>query len=430
MILILIGFFISYSSTVNVTPVSKRIVKTEENIQVKIEGLTTRNNNSVGIYAKIINTSKTKKSHINKDIILYFDNTQFYDYRLSELNIKGTFFTDKNNILCMDVKNFTKVTSDGEIKNYLLKLNNYFRHKIEKFSKLKKNTKSFLIALTTGDKTLFEDESKGLFIRTGTIHLFAVSGLHFGVLYLIIKTCLSLFIRKKWITSIIIVLLLYFYLIFINEPISATRAFFMLTFWELHSVNRKKRSALSTISMAFIFSYIANPLSYYSVSFQLSFTIVLVIIWFFSGKIRTNDKGTNSFIINTITASTASFSGSFLILLVSFKQFVPIAIISNIFLVPLAFPMMVACIVYCFLFFIFNIDLIFILDYTYEFVIFILDFFDFDNSYFNDLDFKLSKANYIILPVTVILFFNINLQAFTKFMFIILLEIMIIMMSF
>ncbi|MDG1138596.1 MAG: ComEC/Rec2 family competence protein [Opitutales bacterium] len=408
----------------------KEIVKTEENIQVKIEGLTKGNGDSIAIAAKIINTSKSKRCYINQDIILYFNNAEYYDYKLSKLNIKGNFYTNENNVLCMDVTNFKIIIIHNELKKYFHNLNNYYKYEIENFSKLKKDTKSFLIALTTGNKTLFENQSKDLFIRTGTIHLFAVSGLHFGVIYLIIKTCLSLFIKKNWITSIIIVLILYLYLVFINEPISATRAFFMLTFWEVHSVNRKKKSALSTISMAFIFSYIANPLSFYSVSFQLSFSIVLVIIWFFSGKLRTNNKGSKSFIINTITASSASFSGSFLILLVSFKQFVPIAIISNIFLVPLAFPMMVACIVYCFFFFLFNIDLIFILDYTYKIVVFLLDFFDFKNFYFHGLDFKLSKANYIILPAIIILFFNINLQAFTKFIFIILIQTMIIMISF
>ena len=64
-ILILIGVFISYSSTVDVIPVLKEIVKTEENIQVKIEGLTTGKNDSVGIYAKIIKICFTKSiTHI------------------------------------------------------------------------------------------------------------------------------------------------------------------------------------------------------------------------------------------------------------------------------------------------------------------------------------------------------------------------------
>ena len=66
-----------------------------------------------------------------------------------------------------------------------------FDHKISN-SKLTSNAKAFITAFLTGDKTFFSKEERSLYQSTGTMHLFAVSGLHFGILYLILR-----FVVKK-----------------------------------------------------------------------------------------------------------------------------------------------------------------------------------------------------------------------------------------
>lgn len=427
-LLIILGVFIAYQNSIIVSPCPWEIIKCEEKMLITATGIAKGDEGLVKIGAKITKTSEYKKHLLKENIILNLERVNNFRYDSSKLEVKGVLYTNEKDQLTIFVYKLKEKLYFNIFEKFFRDLHDRYICKIKNYSKLKKDTQSFLIALTTGNKESFENNNKNLFIRTGTIHLFAVSGLHFGILYLIFKLILNVLIKVNTIRSIIVIIILYLYLIFINEPISATRAFLMLAFWEINSLSRKKTSGLSSIALAFIFSYITNPLSIFSVSFQLSFTIVLVIIWFFNERFENNINKTLGLFTKPFTASLASFSGSFLILLASFNQFVPIAIISNILLVPLAFPIMIVCIIYCFFFFVFNIDLYFILNSSYELIFLILKIFD-TNYFYDKISVTITKISYVLLPIIVVFLFNINLKPIYKFFIIILIQVLFITFS-
>ena len=56
--------------------------------------------------------------------------------------------------------------------------------------------KAFVYALLFGDRSLLDWGQLSLFKETGTMHLFAVSGLHIGIVYLIFSYILKRIFRK------------------------------------------------------------------------------------------------------------------------------------------------------------------------------------------------------------------------------------------
>jgi hypothetical protein len=170
-------------------------------------------------------------------------------------------------------------------------------------------------------------------------------------------------------------------------------------------------------------SYALNPQSIFRVGFQLSFSIVLAIIWIFN----TNEiKGTSVFLnqlSKTAQASFASFSSSAIILLLTFKHFVPIAILSNILFVPLAFPIMIICLTYCLFFFLFELDYPWFLNISYNISCKILNILDFNYLFINNIFLDCTKGIFLILPSIIIFIFNNKFNFVYKSIIIVLVQI-------
>ena len=192
----------------------------------------------------------------------------------------------------------------------------------------------------------------------------------------------------------------------------------MIFIWDISNLCLRRKCALPALSFSFVITSLVHPGSLYEPGFQLSFTIVLLIIWFSRGTIILSEsKSFFSYFLGFVKCSLAAFCGSFFILLASFGQIVPISIMSNIILVPFAFPLMVIFIIYLINFYLLNIDLYFIVDFIYSIIIDLLLFLNslhFSHFY---LDFHVNSYLYIILPISVLYLFNKNWNFFKKFVF-------------
>ena len=423
LLLILFGVAISWWFSIKVEQSNQSKPCTEVILGVVLEG---NPDGQVGqnlIAAKVIKATKANQRYIGKKVMLKFKNRKELKYNSNILIIKGILTNKNKSGLLINVNKYNQPLNKAYFYKAIFNFQNQFFYKIENISNLNQGAKSFLIAMTTGNKTYFKKNEILLFIKTGTVHLFAVSGLHFGMIYLILKVILDLILKYKILKSCIIVILLYIYLVFINESISATRAFYMISLWEAVALIKKKSSALSIVSIAFLFAYTLNPYSISSVGFQLSFSIVLVIIWFFN----TNLKGGTSIYLKqlykTFQASFASFIGSVIIILLTFKQFVPVSIFANILFVPLAFPIMIICLVYCLLFFLFKQDYPWFLNISYNISCKILSIFDVNYIYINNISINFSKGILLVLPLFIIFVYNFKFNFLFKSLIIIFVQI-------
>ncbi len=333
------------------------------------------------------------------------------------LTVKGIIYSNHLQLPTFAISKIIKDKKQGVLK----KISDRKNILIENFwddSKASFHTKSFLIAFTTGTKFYITNDLKKTYINTGVMHLFAVSGLHFGILYLILKFTICLLLKNKLFITFSVISILFFYLVFIGFAYSAQRAFLMILIWEISNLFLKRKCAVTALSFSFVITSLFQPESLYERGFQLSFTIVLLIIWFSRGTIILSEsKSFFAYFLGFVTCSLAAFCGSFFILLGSFGQIVPISIISNIILVPFAFPLMIIFIVYLFCFYLLNIDLYFIVDFIYSIILELLLFLNgLPLSYFY-LTFQVNSYLYIILPIFVLYFFNKNWNFLIKFVF-------------
>ena len=192
----------------------------------------------------------------------------------------------------------------------------------------------------------------------------------------------------------------------------------MIVIWEISNLFLRKKCAVSALSFSFVITILIQPESLYDPSFQLSFTIVLLIIWFSKGNIVLREsKSFLACVLGFVKCSFAAFCGSFFILLGSFGQIVPISIISNIILIPFALPLMVIFIIYLINFYLFNIDLYFFVDLIYSVILELLLFLNNLPLSYLSVDFKVNPYIYIMLPIFVMCLFNKKWNFLKKFLF-------------
>ncbi|MBN2349980.1 MAG: ComEC family competence protein [Bacteroidales bacterium] len=197
-----------------------------------------------------------------------------------------------------------------------------------------------LSALTLGYKDSLSIETKKSFAASGAIHVLAVSGLHVGILYIILNLALGFLNKKrsgKIIKLVCILIMLWCYALITGLPPSVVRATLMFSFIQIGlSINREVNIYNSIAASAFILLVI-NPFIIFEVGFQLSYLAVLSIVTFYRRfynllvfKNWIPDK-----IWSLICVSVAAQVGTFPLTIFYFKQFPLYFWLSGIIVVPL-----------------------------------------------------------------------------------------------
>ncbi|MCK5051740.1 MAG: DNA internalization-related competence protein ComEC/Rec2 [Candidatus Cloacimonetes bacterium] len=114
--------------------------------------------------------------------------------------------------------------------------------------------------------------------RAGLSHLLAVSGLHVGLLSLIILAVLNTFIPKRNISRIIIMCLLLIYAAICLWAPSVTRAAIMIILFLLAKILQRKPVANNILFASLLIITAVNPNQLFSVGLQMSYLAVFVLL--------------------------------------------------------------------------------------------------------------------------------------------------------
>jgi competence protein ComEC len=136
------------------------------------------------------------------------------------------------------------------------------------------------VAMLLGQKAELSSEQKDNFRSTGTMHLFAISGLHIGVVAAVFAQILFLLRVPGPIRPAIGLPLLYVYVEITGGAPSAIRAFLMVTFFWASFVIQRQRSPLAALAASAVFVLIIQPSQLWQMGFQLSYLVVLSILLF------------------------------------------------------------------------------------------------------------------------------------------------------
>jgi len=114
--------------------------------------------------------------------------------------------------------------------------------------------------------------------HTGTLHIFAISGLHVGVLAAILVAALKIVGIPRTIWGIVLVPVLLFYVVSTGMKPSALRAFTMATVYFSAPLFGRRPDSVSAIALAAIILLAIDPLQVTNPGFLLSFTVVSGIV--------------------------------------------------------------------------------------------------------------------------------------------------------
>lgn len=166
----------------------------------------------------------------------------------------------------------------GQILKYVFLIKNKFRQAF--FDNFLGLEEAFLNAIILGERSELDYDIKDAFVKTGTMHIIAISGLH-----VVFVAALLLFIFKrmfiaKGVSNILTIFILIFYCILVGAMPSVVRATIMACIVLLGWVIAKETNIMATLGVSFIIILLINPLWLFDAGCQLSFISVLSIILF------------------------------------------------------------------------------------------------------------------------------------------------------
>lgn len=236
--------------------------------------------------------------------------------------------------------------------------------------------RDLVLAMVLGLRSSLPAKTREAFRRAGTIHIFAISGLHVGAIALIIVAFLSFVGVPRTFVVLPLAPLLAAYVCITGMQPSAIRAALMVCIYYFAILLRRKPDPLGAVALALVVVLAHDPLAVADVSLILSFTMVTGMI-LFTGPIsdlcrrvskadlllterqmaivseENGDPAARarrwprdflicawSYFVYAFAAALSAALVSFPLTAYLFGTYVPYSLLANIIVVPLAFPVM------------------------------------------------------------------------------------------
>lgn len=134
-------------------------------------------------------------------------------------------------------------------------------------------------AILLGDKSDLDVDTKRTFMNTGAMHMLAVSGMHVGLIVVLLLWIFKrlFFYRGRTLAMICMIVLLWFYAFLTGFSASVVRAVTMFTVLIVAQLLQRGYQPINSLSVAGFFIFLVDPLSIFDIGFQLSFLAMLGI---------------------------------------------------------------------------------------------------------------------------------------------------------
>ncbi|SEL23525.1 competence protein ComEC [Aquimarina amphilecti] len=199
---------------------------------------------------------------------------------------------------------------------------------------------SIINALLLGQRQDIDSNTFNDYRDAGAIHILAVSGLHIGILLLILNSILKPLnhFRKngKVAKTIFIILILWCFAVIAGLSPSVLRAVTMFSFIAIGMHIRSKTSIYNSLIVSMFALLCVRPLLLFSIGFQLSYLAVFAIVWIQPSlaKLYTPRFYIDTKLWETFTVTIAAQLGLLPLLLFYFHQFPLLFFISNLIIIP------------------------------------------------------------------------------------------------
>ncbi|MDN5353300.1 MAG: competence protein ComEC [Candidatus Cloacimonadota bacterium] len=162
------------------------------------------------------------------------------------------------------------------LSRFIINSRVYLQKQITK--KFRKNS-AFVKAILLGDKKDLGD-AKQNFVKAGLSHIFAVSGLHVGIISSVIFIILHLFIKHKPTIRYLLIFILLYYAAICQWRASVTRAVIMLSVYFIARNIQRTTLPNNILALSLVIITIFDPHQMFTPGFQLSFLAVFTLVNF------------------------------------------------------------------------------------------------------------------------------------------------------
>lgn len=208
-----------------------------------------------------------------------------------------------------------------------------------------------LAALILGKTDEIDFELMSSYSSAGAIHVLAVSGLHVGLVYLLLNKLMDLFFSKKKqkiLRTILPILVLWLYAGITGLSPSVLRSALMFTCFIIAANWNKNSNIFNTMAFSALLLLIINPYNLMEVGFQLSYLAVLGIV-VLQKKVCALIYIKNKWLYKIWELTAVSLSAqivTFPLGMLYFHQFPNYFLVSNLIVIPLSTYILYCCIVY------------------------------------------------------------------------------------
>lgn len=195
-------------------------------------------------------------------------------------------------------------------------------------------TYGFNYAIITGSTAYANDSLISKYQHLGISHVFAVSGLHVGLMYFALNKLIKKFTDKGGVTFTFITAVLLLYVYFCGFTASALRAFIIITVRNFALLLGSKNDSTSNIGVSAFIVLTINPTEILSAGFLLSYTVYTGLILLTKPLSNFLSSFLPDFLSSLLSPCLVAQIVSFPLLIDFFGYASPFAFIFNLVIIP------------------------------------------------------------------------------------------------
>jgi len=203
---------------------------------------------------------------------------------------------------------------------------------------------SVAAAILLGNDETLEPELKASYAAAGVSHILCVSGMHVGVIFMILNFLLlplGASVKSNTIRNILLLFAIWLYANITGLSPSVTRAATMFSFVLVGKFLNRRSNIFHSLFTSLFILLIINPLLLFNVGFQLSYLAVFGIVLFqekIAQWVHPKTKIGN-YVWNLVTVSVAAQITTAPVAIYYFGQFPNYFLLANLFVIPVSFVM-------------------------------------------------------------------------------------------
>ena len=202
-------------------------------------------------------------------------------------------------------------------------------------------------AILLGYDDNLADEVRKNYVAAGSMHILCVSGMHVGIIYLLASFLLGFLNRKKWqksLKQVLLLALIWFYALIAGLSPSILRASLMISFVIIGEIIHRKGFIINSIAASAFILLCINPNNLFEIGFLLSYSAVMGIVvlqrpiynlLYIKNKLL--DK-----VWQITTVALAAQISTIPFTLFYFQQFTTYFWLSNLFMTPISFIVVIS----------------------------------------------------------------------------------------